>query len=56
MYHEGDQTHFNQELKDYHVPILVNQLKKESDYDKRRTEGTFTFEVHDLQPSTKSGV
>ncbi|KAI5799964.1 Molybdopterin-binding domain of aldehyde dehydrogenase-domain-containing protein [Geopyxis carbonaria] len=38
MYHEGDLTHFNQELKDYHVPMLVNQLKEESDYDKRRTE------------------
>jgi xanthine dehydrogenase/oxidase len=35
-YHEGDTTHFNQELVDYHVPLLVDQVKSEADYEKRR--------------------
>ncbi|KAG0127145.1 molybdopterin binding aldehyde oxidase/xanthine dehydrogenase [Tuber indicum] len=36
MYKEGDETHFNQVLKDWHVPLLVNAVKKEAEYEKRR--------------------
>ncbi|KAI5855810.1 Molybdopterin-binding domain of aldehyde dehydrogenase-domain-containing protein [Tricharina praecox] len=35
-YHEGDLTHFNQKLVDYHVPLMVNQIKEEADFDARR--------------------
>ncbi|KAA8901382.1 Molybdopterin-binding domain of aldehyde dehydrogenase-domain-containing protein [Sphaerosporella brunnea] len=35
-YHEGDTTHFNQKLVDYHVPMIVAQIKSEADFDKRR--------------------
>ncbi|KAF3911352.1 hypothetical protein ABW20_dc0100059 [Dactylellina cionopaga] len=35
-YHEGDETHFNQTLEDYHVPMMIQQVKEESDYDARR--------------------
>jgi xanthine dehydrogenase/oxidase len=35
-YHEGDITHFNQKLVDYHVPLMVNQIKQEADFDARR--------------------
>lgn len=35
-YHEGDTTHFNQKLVDYHVPQLVSQLKEEASYMARR--------------------
>lgn len=36
LYKEGDITHFNQELVDYHVPLLIKQLKDETDYPARR--------------------
>ena len=35
-YHEGDLTHFNQKLVDYHVPLMVNQIKEEADFNARR--------------------
>ncbi|KAL7272380.1 hypothetical protein RUND412_004817 [Rhizina undulata] len=37
-YKEGECTHFNQELVDWHVPMMVDQLKKEADYERRRKE------------------
>lgn len=36
LYQEGDITHFNQVLEDYHVPMIISQLKAESDYERRR--------------------
>src|SRR2546421_4672435 len=36
MYHEGDLTHFNQELEDYHVPMIYEQVKQESNYEERQ--------------------
>ena len=36
LYHEGDRTHFNQVLIDYHVPELVDQIRGESSYAERR--------------------
>jgi len=41
MYKEGERTHFNQELKDWHVPLLVDAVKKEAEYEKRREAGGF---------------
>lgn len=38
MYKEGDTTHFNQELADWHVPLLLSTIKQEADYTKRRSE------------------
>ncbi|RPB28040.1 xanthine dehydrogenase [Terfezia boudieri ATCC MYA-4762] len=38
FYKEGEKTHFNQELVDWHVPIMYNQVKKEVDFDKKREE------------------
>lgn len=32
MYKPGDKTHFNQELKDWHVPLMYQQVQDESDY------------------------
>ncbi|KAE8320871.1 Molybdopterin-binding domain of aldehyde dehydrogenase-domain-containing protein [Aspergillus sergii] len=36
MYKHGDKTHFNQELKDWHVPLMYNQVLEESSYMERR--------------------
>ncbi|KAI5791665.1 Molybdopterin-binding domain of aldehyde dehydrogenase-domain-containing protein [Peziza echinospora] len=36
MYKEHDTTHFNQELVDWHVPIMIERIKKEAEYNKRR--------------------
>ncbi|KAL1381978.1 xanthine dehydrogenase/oxidase [Phyllosticta capitalensis] len=38
MYQPGDLTHFNQELKDYFVPLMYQQVKDEAEYDRRRKE------------------
>ena len=38
MYKPGEITHFNQELQDWHVPIMWDQVMKESDYANRRKE------------------
>ncbi|KAF7592851.1 hypothetical protein BBP40_012330 [Aspergillus hancockii] len=36
MYEAGDKTHFNQELKDWHVPLMYKQVMEESSYMERR--------------------
>ncbi|OKL60030.1 Xanthine dehydrogenase [Talaromyces atroroseus] len=36
MYKPGDKTHFNQELKDFFVPLMYKQVKEESSYIERR--------------------
>ncbi|KAF9972833.1 hypothetical protein BGZ73_003979, partial [Actinomortierella ambigua] len=36
FYKEGDRTHFNQELKDWHLPKGYYQLKSKAKYDERR--------------------
>ncbi|GMG24137.1 unnamed protein product [Aspergillus oryzae] len=36
MYKHGDKTHFNQELKDWHVPLMYTQVLEESSYMERR--------------------
>ncbi|KAF3933300.1 hypothetical protein ABW19_dt0200309 [Dactylella cylindrospora] len=38
FYQEGDITHFNQELEDYHIPLLWDAVRQESDYEARREE------------------
>ncbi|KAH0559833.1 hypothetical protein GP486_003651 [Trichoglossum hirsutum] len=38
FYKPHETTHFNQELKDWHVPIMWDQVKEESDYGMRRKE------------------
>lgn len=36
MYQPGEKTHFNQELEDWHVPLMYNQVLEESSYKERR--------------------
>ena len=36
MYQPGAKTHFSQELKDWHVPLMYEQVVKESNYDSRK--------------------
>lgn len=36
MYQVGEETHFNQKLIDWHVPIMYRQVQEESDYARRR--------------------
>ncbi|KAE8372890.1 molybdopterin binding aldehyde oxidase/xanthine dehydrogenase [Aspergillus bertholletiae] len=36
MYKHGDKTHFKQELIDWHVPLMYNQVLEESSYMERR--------------------
>jgi xanthine dehydrogenase/oxidase len=38
MYKSGEKTHFNQELKDWYVPLMWKQVRDESQYDQRRVE------------------
>lgn len=38
MYKPGEITHFNQELKDWYVPLMYQQVQDESDYARRRAE------------------
>ncbi|CAG8456029.1 15772_t:CDS:10 [Dentiscutata heterogama] len=38
LYVEGQQTHFNQTLKDWHVPLIYRQVKNDSEFEKRREE------------------
>ena len=38
MYKPGEITHFNQELKDWHVPLMYKQVQEESQYAQRRQE------------------
>jgi xanthine dehydrogenase/oxidase len=42
MYKPHEQTHFNQELKDWHVPLMYKQVQDESEYWKRK-EGVEKF-------------
>ncbi|KAI4215756.1 MAG: hypothetical protein LQ351_001743 [Letrouitia transgressa] len=36
IYKPHDITHFNQELKDWHVPLMYQQVLREADYEQRR--------------------
>ncbi|KAJ9306892.1 hypothetical protein DTO217A2_3673 [Paecilomyces variotii] len=36
MYKPGDKTHFSQELKDWHVPLMYKQVMEDSAYKERR--------------------
>ncbi|KAI9759992.1 MAG: hypothetical protein M4579_001929 [Chaenotheca gracillima] len=36
FYQPNETTHFNQELKDWHVPLMWDQLKSECDYENRQ--------------------
>ncbi|KAJ5899695.1 hypothetical protein N7495_004439 [Penicillium taxi] len=36
MYQADDKTHFNQVLKDWHVPLMYKQVMEESSYNERR--------------------
>lgn len=36
FYKPNEKTHFNQSLKDWHVPIMYQQVLKETSYDERR--------------------
>ena len=36
MYKPGEETHFNQVLKDWHVPLMYQQVQEESNYWERR--------------------
>ncbi|KAF2172542.1 hypothetical protein M409DRAFT_17772 [Zasmidium cellare ATCC 36951] len=36
MYKPGDMTHFNQELRDYYVPLMWKQIREESDWERRK--------------------
>lgn len=38
LYKAGEQTHFNQDLKDWHVPLMYRQIREESNYEARRKE------------------
>ncbi|OZJ05979.1 hypothetical protein BZG36_01218 [Bifiguratus adelaidae] len=38
LYKEGQLTHFNQELTDWNLPPLYYEVKKSSEYDRRRKE------------------
>jgi xanthine dehydrogenase/oxidase len=46
MYKPGEITHFNQELKDWHVPLMYKQVQEESRYAERREEITKFNETH----------
>lgn len=36
LYQPGEKTHFNQQLKDWHIPIMYQQVLHEADYMERR--------------------
>ena len=36
MYKPGEKTHFLQELKDWHIPLMVEQIKQESKFEERK--------------------
>ncbi|KAL9106418.1 MAG: hypothetical protein Q9227_008560 [Pyrenula ochraceoflavens] len=38
MYKPGEKTHFKQELQDWHVPLMYQQVMQESDYMARKKE------------------
>ena len=35
-YKAGEKTHFHQELKDWHIPLMVDQVKQECNFEERR--------------------
>ncbi|ORY60099.1 xanthine dehydrogenase [Pseudomassariella vexata] len=37
FYQDNDETHFNQTIQDWHVPLMYKQVLEESDYANRRT-------------------
>ena len=45
MYLPGEKTHFLQELKDWHVPLMYKQVKEESEYELRK-EAVERFNKH----------
>ena len=38
MYKPHEKTHFKQELKDWFVPLMYNQVKEESEYERRKQD------------------
>ncbi|KAK4507798.1 hypothetical protein PRZ48_001533 [Zasmidium cellare] len=38
MYKPGDITHFNQELRDYYVPLMWKQIREEADWENRKQQ------------------
>ena len=46
MYKPHEITHFNQELKDWHVPIMYKQVQEESLYEARRKAATAFNKEH----------
>ena len=36
LLYEGDRTHFNQVLQDYHVPQMLDAVREEADFERRR--------------------
>ncbi|PGH27251.1 xanthine dehydrogenase [Polytolypa hystricis UAMH7299] len=46
MYQHGDKTHFKQELRDWHVPLMYQQVLDESNYHARREAVTEYNRTH----------
>lgn len=46
LYKPNDITHFNQELKDWHVPLMYKQILDEADYTRRRQAVTEFNRTH----------
>ncbi|PHH79027.1 hypothetical protein CDD80_5741 [Ophiocordyceps camponoti-rufipedis] len=46
FYKDGATTHFNQPLEDWHVPLMYEQVRNESDYDERRKAVDAFNETH----------
>ncbi|KAF2666796.1 xanthine dehydrogenase [Microthyrium microscopicum] len=46
MYKAGENTHFNQELKDWHVPLMYQQVQDETNYASRREAITEYNKIH----------
>lgn len=46
FYQSNESTHFNQELKDWYVPLMYNQVLEESEYEKRQKAAQKFNEAH----------
>jgi xanthine dehydrogenase/oxidase len=46
MYKAGEQTHFNQELKDWHVPLMYKQVQEESNFAERQAAANEFNKTH----------
>ncbi len=46
LYQPNQSTHFNQELQDWHVPLMYKQVLHESEYEKRRKAVRHFNEAH----------